>query len=167
VERFDALEQPQALLILGLLLLVCLALMFATTIAAHAIRWRTSRLPERLSERLLEEWLAELRGLNRARQLTFALGALLTRRRLLEMAFDPDAPHRPEVHRARPILKWVAFFASLVALDYVLMIVRSFMPGWMRAPSMILALVLGAIAIHRSHRPLTSLDLNERDSRVE
>ena len=168
---FAVFEQRPALLIACALLIVAtLALIFATTIAVHFVRWRGSRLPEGLSERLLEEWMAELNELGRVRQLTFALGALLTRRRTFERAFDTDAPPRPDGSRLTHALKWFGFFAYVVALDYVVRFVLGFMPDWTRVPSMVLALVLGAICIHRINRsnsPLLSLDLNERDSRVE
>jgi uncharacterized RDD family membrane protein YckC len=62
----------------------------ADAVASTILRFRAGRLPSSLSERLLEEWLAEAAALSRVQKLAFALGLLCTRTRTLERAFTDE-----------------------------------------------------------------------------
>lgn len=80
-------QLPASLLIQligGTIAVTAIAWILAPLIAAFLIRFRAGRLPERLSERYLEEWLAEARSIsNRFLKLTFAIAISVMRSRTL------------------------------------------------------------------------------------
>lgn len=80
-------QLPASLLIQligGTVAVAAIAWILAPLIADALIRFRARRLPERLSERYLEEWLAEARSIsNRFLKLTFAIAISVMRSRTL------------------------------------------------------------------------------------
>jgi ABC-type uncharacterized transport system fused permease/ATPase subunit len=80
----------RAALAIALLFLVLLVL--APTLAAWLLRFRARRLPSALSERLLEEWLAEVHAFeHRFRKLTFAVALALAPTKSLVQDADEAA----------------------------------------------------------------------------
>jgi uncharacterized RDD family membrane protein YckC len=99
-------QLPIALLVqltLGTLVATALALLLAPLIAELLIRFRARRLPEHLSQRYAEEWIAEVRSIaNRFRKLTFAIAISVMRSKTLVDAEDGLAI--PGVNSTAPVL---------------------------------------------------------------
>jgi uncharacterized RDD family membrane protein YckC len=82
---------------------VALAFLLAPHIAEWLIRFRSRRLPDHLSERYTEEWIAEARSIsNRFRKLTFAIAISVMRSRTLVEAEEGLAI--PGLNRTAPVV---------------------------------------------------------------
>ncbi|HKE84436.1 MAG TPA: RDD family protein [Vicinamibacterales bacterium] len=84
------------LLMLAAIIALLVALLMADSVAAAILRFRAGRLPSSLSERLLEEWLAEAAAASRVQKLAFALSLLCTRAHTLERACTDEEDALPE-----------------------------------------------------------------------
>lgn len=117
-------------LTIAMVLVVALAFLLAPLIAEFLIRFRSRRLPDHLSQRYTEEWIAEARSIsNRFRKLTFALAISVMRNKSLIDAEEglPGVFAAPVVLSVDDVRAYSEFWSRLPALviDVVLQVAIS------------------------------------------